>query len=188
MQHREREYAPSIRDAHPAKSAAEAKQIVGIAGPGRFTFDTERNLIVWRGLAIELSAQETHILRILFNNRGQTTTTKALIEGLPGAAASAVAAAAIRAAIASLRRKLAGTGIEIKPLQKFGYEIIAFKVPELNRRLSDRILLAMSQAVDTGNKEVAEQLHVALELAKESEQLWLERHRAKEKRAIPQGR
>jgi len=175
---------------HPLKSRpagkppARRKTITGSVGRATFEFDIAGNVIRVEGRSIELKPIETRILRILLNNRGQLTTTRSLARARSGGA-EAPSAAAIHDTLASLRRKLAGTGLEIKTNQRVGFEIHAFKVPELNRRLSDKILLAMNQALESGNKSIIEQLHVAWDLARESERLWLKSRKAREKRALP---
>ena len=175
---------PHAAKSYPSKPVVRSKTITGTVGKADFEFDIAANVIRLQGRSIALQPAETHVLRILLNNRGQITTarslTRARLEG--GLAPSA---AVVHDALAALQTKLTGTGLEIKTNQKVGFEIHAFKVPQLNRRLSDKILLAMNQALESGNKAIIEQLHVALELAKESERLWLKGRKAREKRALP---
>jgi hypothetical protein len=175
---------PHTHKAYPSKPVVRSKTITGTVGKADFEFDLAGNAIRLQGRSIALQPVETHVLRVLLNNRGQLTTarslTRARLEG-----GHVPSTAVIHDALASLQKKLAGTGLEIKTNQRVGFEIQAFKVPQLNRRLSDKILLAMNQALESGNKAVIEQLHVALELAKESERLWLKSRKAREKRALP---
>ena len=172
---------------YPGKPILRRKTIAGSFGKSAFEFDIATNLIRVGGRSIALEPLETHVLRILLNNRGQLTTTRSLARARLGAGAVPTAAA-VHDAVASLRRKLAGTGLEIKINQRIGFEIHAFKLPELNRRLSDKILLAMNQALESGNRSIVEQLHVAWDLAKESERQWLKGRKTREKRALPKGK
>ena len=162
---------------------AKRKKIVGSIGERSFEFDVAGNAVRTQGKSIALQPIETHVLRTLLNGRGQLTTATSLAR----ARREAGSAAAVREAIASLKRKLAGTGLEIKAKARLGYEIDAFQVPELNRRLSDRILLAMNQAAAAGKTAVVDQLHVAWELAKESERQWLEAQGAPDLRVVVEG-
>ncbi|HKO08166.1 MAG TPA: helix-turn-helix domain-containing protein [Alphaproteobacteria bacterium] len=163
---------------------ARGKTITGTVGEKNFEFDIGGNVIRFQGRSIPLQPLETHVLRILLNNRGQVTSVTSLSRSRRGAR-EAASAESIREAISSLRQKLEGTGLQINSSQSVGYEIHAFNVPELNRRLSDKVLLAINQAAGSGNKALIEQLHVALQLSKESERQWRKRAKAREQRAVP---
>ena len=160
------------------------KTITGSVGESNFEFDIGGNVIRFQGRSIPLQPLETRVLRILLNNRGQVTSVTSLSRSRRGAH-EAVSAESVREAISSLRQKLEGTGLQINSCQSVGYEIHAFNVPELNRRLTDKILLAMNQASGSGSQALIEQLHVALQLAKERERQWRKRIKAREQRAVP---
>jgi DNA-binding winged helix-turn-helix (wHTH) protein len=168
----------------PSNPVTRRKTITGRVGKADFEFDIAGNVIRVKGRSIALQPLETHVLRILLNNRGQITSARSLTRAQLGGR-DAPSEAIIDGVIASLHKKLTGTGLEIETNQNVGFEIHALKVPELNRRLSDKILLAMNQAIESGNKAIVKQLRVALVLAKECEQDWLQSHKAREKRALP---
>lgn len=172
------------RGAQGIEPMTRDKTISGSVGESNFEFDTDGNVIRFQGRSIPLQPLETRILRILLNNRGQVTSVTSLSRSRRDVH-EAVSAEAVREAISSLRKKLAGTGLQINSCQSVGYEIHAFSVPELNRRLSDKVLLAMNQAAGSGSKALIEQLHVALQLAKERERQWRKRVKAREQRAVP---
>ena len=162
----------------------KGKTMAGSVGESNFEFDIGGNVIRLQTRSIPLQPLETRVLRILLNNRGQITSVASLSRARRGAH-EAASAESVREAISSLRQKLEGTGLQINSCQSVGYEIHAFSVPELNRRLSDKVLLAMNQAAGTGSKALIEQLHVALQLAKERERQWRKRAKAREQRAVP---
>ncbi len=160
------------------------KTITGSVGERNFEFDIGDNVIRFQGRSIPLQPLETRVLRILLNNRGQVTSVTSLSRSRRGAR-EAASAESVQEAISSLRQKLEGTGLQINSCQSVGYEIHAFNVPELNRRLSDMVLLAINQAAGSGSQALIEQLHVALQLAKERERQWRKRIKAREQRAVP---
>ena len=121
---------------------------------------------------IGLSPHEADILRVLLNNRARATPIGMLIQKVYGGSEPDAAAVSIRVAIHTLRKKIRPTGISIKVEPKVGYEIEASHIPELNRRLSDKILLALNLAQSTGENEVAGHLKAALELAEAKRQKW----------------
>lgn len=145
------------------------QKLVDKAEHKNFEFDYFRNVIFYRGELIHLTPHEADILRVLLNNRGRTTSLESLIGSVYGAREPDTAATSIRVAIYSLRKKLDGTGVEIRAQYKVGYEVQAGEVPELNRRLSDKILLALNQAAEMGERAIVERLRAALELAEESQ-------------------
>jgi hypothetical protein len=82
------------------------------------------------------------------------------------------ATVSIRVAIHSLRKKIHETGLSIRAEPKVGYEIEATNIPELNRRLSDKILIALNMARSTEEYEVAAFLEQALSLAEVKREKW----------------
>jgi len=146
------------------------QKIIEKADHKNFEFDYFRNVIFFRGRLIHLTPHEADILRVLLNNRGRTSSLELLIQSVYGAREPETAATSIRVAIYSLRKKLEGTGVEIRAQYKVGYEVKAAQVPELNRRLSDKILLALNQADELGERAIVDRLRAALQLAEESQQ------------------
>jgi hypothetical protein len=89
----------------------------------------------------------------------------ALIAKVYGIREPDAAAISIRVAIHSLRKKIKATGMQIRVEPSVGYEIDASRIPELNRRLTDKILLALNLAQADDDTEVARLLEQALSLA-----------------------
>src|SRR5579864_9836460 len=117
-----------------------------------FEFDYSHNVVFFKGVSIHLSPHEADILQILLNNRARTTPVGLLIQQVYGSSEPETAAVSIRVSVHSLRKKLADTGIKIKAEPRVGYEIDATAVPELNRRLSDKILIALNTAKASGER------------------------------------
>jgi DNA-binding winged helix-turn-helix (wHTH) protein len=140
-----------------------------------FEFDYNHNFILYYCKIISLSPHETDILRVLLNNRARPTPIGTLIQRVYGAREPDAAAVSIRVAIHSLRKKIRETGMSIKAEPKIGYEIEASHIPELNRRLVDKILIALNVARSTDEPEVAGHLEVALNIAESKRQKWLNR-------------
>ena len=130
-----------------------------------FEFDYLRNLILFNEQVIHLSPHEADILRVLLNHRARPTPMNLLISRVYGAREPNAAAASIRVAIHSLRKKIASTGILIQSASGVGYEVDTAKLPQLNRRLGDKILLALNHARATGDHKIVEYLQAALALA-----------------------
>ena len=103
---------------------------------------------------------------MLLNNRARPTPIGSLIQKVYGANEPDAAAVSIRVAIHSLRKKIQPTGMVIKAEPRVGYEIDASHIPELNRRLPDKILMALNLALATGELEIAKFLEAALGLAR----------------------
>ena len=143
-----------------------------------FEFDYNHNTIHFNGRIISLSPHESDILRVLLNNRARPTPTSTLIQRVYGANEPDAAAVSIRVAIHSLRKKIQETGMSIKVEPKIGYEIEASHIPELNRRLPDKILIALNLARSTEENEIARHLETALNLAEAKRAKWLEQSRA----------
>ncbi len=137
-----------------------------------FEFDYIHNVIFFAGSTISLSPHESDILRVLLNNRARPTPIGTLIQKVYGANEPDAAAVSIRVAIHSLRKKIQPTGMTIKAEPKIGYEIDASHLPELNRRLPDKILLALNLARASGELEIAKLLETALNLAESKRQKW----------------
>ncbi len=138
-----------------------------------FDFDYNRNAIIYRGKVIKLSPHEADILRVLLNNRARPTPIGTLIQRVYGANEPDAAAVSIRVAIHSLRKKVQETGMRIRAEAKVGYEIEADSIPELNRRLHDKILMALNVACANEEHEIAEYLRSALKLAVVKREKWL---------------
>ncbi len=143
-----------------------------------FEFDYNHNVIYFRGKVIRLSPHEADILRVLLNNRARPTPIGVLIQRVYGATEPDAAAVSIRVAIHSLRKKMQETGLSIRAEPKVGYEIDANNVPELNRRLTDKILMALNMARSTEEDEIAILLEKALQLAEKKRAQWLEKSQA----------
>src|ERR1043165_6365875 len=109
-------------------------------------FDYDHNVIFFHGKVIHLSPHESDILKVLLNNRARPTSTQTLIQRVYGVSEPNAAGISIRVAIHSLRKKIQVTGMTIRAEPRVGYEIDATHVPELNRRLSDKILTALNMA------------------------------------------
>jgi DNA-binding winged helix-turn-helix (wHTH) protein len=148
-----------------------------------FDFDYNRNSIIYRGKLIKLSPHEADILRVLLNNRARPTPIGTLIQRVYGANEPDAAAVSIRVAIHSLRRKVKETGMQIRAEPKVGYEIEADSIPELNRRLHDKILMALNVARANEEHEIADLLRVALEMAQAKRDEWLGAERPAPKQA-----
>jgi DNA-binding winged helix-turn-helix (wHTH) protein len=144
---------------------------------GIFEFDYNHNVIYFGGNAIALSPHESDILQVLLTNRARPTPIGSLIQKVYGANEPDAAAASIRVAIHSLRKKIQLTGMVIKAEPGVGYEIDSSHLPELNRRLTDKILLALNVAHATEEPEIAKLLASALSLAEFKRQKWLSHSR-----------
>jgi len=142
-----------------------------------FEFDYNHNVIFFGGKVIRLSPHEADILRVLLGNRARPTPIGVLIQKVYGANEPDAAAVSIRVAIHSLRKKIQETGMSIRAEPKVGYEIEASHIPELNRRLNDKILLALNLAQSTDEPEIAKYLQAALDLAEAKRQKWLSQAR-----------
>jgi DNA-binding winged helix-turn-helix (wHTH) protein len=145
-------------------------------GHKNFEFDYIRNLIFFNGETIRLSPHESDILRVLLNNRARPTPIGILIQRVYGAQEPDAAAVSIRVAIHSLRKKIAPTRMVIRAEPRVGYEIDAGHIPELNRRLTDKILMALNLARASNELEVASHLQTALDIAEMKREKWLKQH------------
>ncbi len=141
-----------------------------------FEFDYNRNLIHYHGLTIRLSPHESDILRVLLNHRARPTPIGMLIQRVYGMNEPDAAAVSIRVAIHSLRKKITPTGMSIRVEPRVGYEIEASHIPELNRRLNDKILVALNLAKANDEMEIAGHLQIALDLAEGKRAKWVEAH------------
>jgi DNA-binding winged helix-turn-helix (wHTH) protein len=135
------------------------------AGYKGFEFDYNRNVIFDHGRVIRLAPHESDVLQTLLNNRGRPTPMSALIQRVYGIREPDAAAVSIRVAIHSLRKKIKSTGMNIRVEPSVGYEIDASRIPELNRRLSDKILMALNLAQANEETEVVRILEDALSTA-----------------------
>jgi DNA-binding winged helix-turn-helix (wHTH) protein len=146
--------------------------MVNAAHHDGFEFDYNHNVIFFSGKVIKLSPHESDILRVLLNHRARPTPVGTLIQRVYGANEPDSAAVSIRVAIHSLRKKIQETGVSIRAEPRVGYEIEATHIPELNRRLSDKILIALNMARSTDEHEVAAFLERALSLAEVKRAKW----------------
>jgi DNA-binding winged helix-turn-helix (wHTH) protein len=140
-------------------------QLFDEAGYKGFEFDYNRNVIFDHGQVIRLAPHEADVLQTLLINRGRPTPMTTLIQRIYGVREPDAAAVSIRVAMHSLRKKIKSTGLNIRTEPSVGYEIDASRVPELNRRLTDKILMALNLAQSTQETEVVRYLEEALSLA-----------------------
>jgi DNA-binding winged helix-turn-helix (wHTH) protein len=140
-------------------------QLFDEAGYKEFEFDYNRNVIFDHGQVIRLAPHEADVLRILLTNRGRPTPMSTLIQRVYGIREPDAAAISIRVAIHSLRKKIKPTGMNIRVEPGVGYEIDASRVPEFNRRLADKILLALNMAQANEETEIVRILEEALSIA-----------------------
>ncbi len=137
-----------------------------------FEFDYGHNVVYFKGDAIHLTPHEADLLHVLLTNRARTTPVDTLIQKIYGASEPQNAAVSIRVAIHTLRKKLRDTGITIKAEPRVGYEIDAEALPEVNRGLSDKILVAINMARGAGEHEIAARLQAAYDLAEAHRRKW----------------
>jgi DNA-binding winged helix-turn-helix (wHTH) protein len=137
-----------------------------------FEFDYLRNVILFGDQTIRLSPHEADILRVLLNHRARPTPIDALIPMVYGAREPDSAAASIRVAIHSLRKKIGPTGMTIKVTPGLGYEIDTTALPEVNHRLTDKILLALNHARASGERDIVKHLQAAMSVAEGHRQTW----------------
>jgi DNA-binding winged helix-turn-helix (wHTH) protein len=153
-------------------------KITNIPKHDGFEFDYNHNVICFGGKVIRLSPHESDILRVLLNNRARPTPIAVLIQQVYGANEPDTAAVSIRVAIHSLRKKIQETGMSIQVEPRVGYEIEASHIPELNRRLNDKILMALNMARSTNENEIVIHLQRALDLAEIKRDKWLNQARS----------
>jgi DNA-binding winged helix-turn-helix (wHTH) protein len=147
-------------------------------GSKNFEFDYNRNTIFYGDRVISLSPHEADILRVLLNNRARPTPIGTLIQRVYGGNEPDAASISIRVAIHSLRKKIKDTGMTIQSRTKVGYEVDATHIPELNRRLTDKILLALNMARASDDHDIVRHLEAALELAEVKREKWMRQERA----------
>lgn len=147
---------------HMMKNDNQLRDEAGYKG---FEFDYNRNVIFDHGNVIRLAPHEADILKTLLDNRGRPTPMSVLISKVYGIREPDAAAISIRVAIHSLRKKIKATDMQIRVEPSVGYEIDASRIPELNRRLTDKILLALNLAQANDDSEVAHLLEQALAIA-----------------------
>jgi DNA-binding winged helix-turn-helix (wHTH) protein len=152
---------------------SDNQALAGDADYKGFEFDYNHNVIYYHGQLIRLTPHESDILRVLLNNRARPIPIGTLIQRVYGSREPDAAAVSIRVAIHSLRKKIKPTGMVIRAEPRVGYEIEATHIPELNRRLSDKILLALNLARATEEKEIARHLEQALSIAEVQREKWL---------------
>jgi DNA-binding winged helix-turn-helix (wHTH) protein len=140
-------------------------QLFDEAGYKGFEFDYNRNVIFDHGQVIRLAPHESDVLQTLLTNRGRPTPMSTLIQRVYGIREPDAAAISIRVAMHSLRKKIKSTGMNIRVGPSVGYEIDASRIPDLNRRLSDKILMALNLAQANEETEVARILEEALSIA-----------------------
>jgi DNA-binding winged helix-turn-helix (wHTH) protein len=151
-----------------------------------FEFDYSHNVIYYKGEGIHLTPHEADILQVLLNNRARTTPLEVLIQNVYGTTEPPSASVSIRVAVHSLRKKLRDTGLKIKAEPRVGYEIDAEAIPELNRRLSDKILIAINTAKASGEHDIVARLQAAYEMAETRRRRWLATRGGSPQNAIAQ--
>jgi DNA-binding winged helix-turn-helix (wHTH) protein len=149
------------------------RELVDAATYKGFEFDYNHNVIFYHGQVIRLTPHECDILRVLLSHRARPTLIGTLIQRIYGANEPDAAAVSIRVAIHSLRKKIAPTGMKIRAEPRVGYQVDAAHIPEMNRRLNDKILLALNMANATEETEVARHLQAALSVAETKRDKWL---------------
>jgi DNA-binding winged helix-turn-helix (wHTH) protein len=152
---------------------AKPRKLVEAASHTGFEFDYDRNVIFFRGTVIHLSPHEADILQVLLSNRVRPTPIGTLIQRVYGACEPDSAATSIRVAVHSLRKKIEVTGMEIRAEPRVGYEIDASCIPELNRRLTDKIRVALDIARSSEEREIATHLQAALAMAEARRVRWM---------------
>jgi len=141
----------------------------------QFEFDDSHNTIFFEDYSIHLTPNETKILSALLSNRMRCTSIDILIQQVYGADEPDAAAASLRVAIHTLRKKIAVTGMRIRAEPRVGYAIDAALLPGMNRRLNENILVALNLAHATEELEIAGHLQAALALAGSRRQHWINR-------------
>jgi len=136
-------------------------------------------VISFQGQIIHLSPHQSDILRVLLNYRARPVPLATLIQRVYGITEPDQAATSIRVAIHALRRKLQPTGLVIRAQPKLGYEVDTTAVPALNHRICDQILMVLNRARAAGEREIAEHLQAALDLAEAQRHKWLGTQRPK---------
>jgi len=134
-------------------------------GGSGFEFDYACNVIFCKGQTIRLSPHEADVFRVLLNNRARPTPSSTLIQRVYGAHEPDAAATSVRVAIHSLRKKLQTTGMSIQTRPGVGYEVDTSGIPELNRLLADKILMALNHARAAGHSSIVQHLQNALKLS-----------------------
>jgi DNA-binding winged helix-turn-helix (wHTH) protein len=130
-----------------------------------FEFDYNHNVVLYGRQSVRLSPHESDILHVLLGRRGQITPMGTLIQRVYGFREPDAAATSIRVTIHSLRKKITPIGMGINCVPGVGYEIDASRIPELNQRLTDKIILALNVAQANDEMEIARCLQEALSLA-----------------------
>jgi DNA-binding winged helix-turn-helix (wHTH) protein len=148
-------------------------KLVSSAHHQGFEFDYDHNVVFFNGKVIHLSPHEADILQVLLNNRARVTPLAVLIQKVYGLDEPETAAGSLRVTIHSLRKKMHETGIKIRSAARVGYEVDAAIVPDLNRRLSDMVLMALNTAKASNEREIAAQLLRAYDLAETKRLQWL---------------
>ena len=140
-------------------------QLLDEAGYKGFEFDYNRNVIFDHGRVIRLAPHEADVLQTLLINRGRPTSMGTLIQRVYGVCEPDAAAISIRVTMHWLRKKIKSTGLNIRVKPSIGYEIDASCIPEINRRLTDKILVALNLAQATEETEIVRLLEKALSIA-----------------------
>jgi len=146
-------------------TARTSQRLVDAVAHQEFEFDYLRNALYFRGQVIHLSPHESDVLRVLLNHRARPVSVNTLIQRVYGVNEPDQAAASIRVAVYNLRKKIQPTGMVIKAQPRLGYEIDATAIPELNRRISDQILLVLNHAKAANEREISFHLQAALDVA-----------------------
>jgi DNA-binding winged helix-turn-helix (wHTH) protein len=166
------EHRGSIGDYRGVVMAARSK-LVESANHQGFEFDYNHNVVFFNGKVIHLSPHEADILQVLLNNRARATPLDVLIQQVYGLEEPETAAVSIRVSIHSLRKKIQETGIKIRAEARVGYEVDATVVPDLNRRLSDIVLMALNMAKASNERDIVERLQLVYDIAEAKRRQWL---------------
>jgi DNA-binding winged helix-turn-helix (wHTH) protein len=166
------EHRGSIGDYRGGIMAARSK-LVECANHQGFEFDYNHNVVFFNGKVIHLSPHEADILQVLLNNRARATPLDVLIQQVYGLEEPETAAVSIRVSIHSLRKKIQETGIKIRAEARVGYEVDATVVPDLNRRLSDIVLMALNMAKASDERDIVERLQLVYDIAEAKRRQWL---------------
>lgn len=103
---------PSV-DEPSSKSQGAADNIL--------TFDSDQPRVWLRGQAVDLTQREWELLRLLHTQREQVVSREAVLQAWQGDDGEAIASNAIEVYVHRLRRKLQGSGLNIRNIRGLGY-------------------------------------------------------------------
>jgi DNA-binding response OmpR family regulator len=85
------------------------------------TFDNEQPRVWLRGQAVDLTQREWELLRLLHTQREQVVSREAVLQAWQGDDGEPIASNAIEVYVHRLRRKLQGSGLNIRNIRGLGY-------------------------------------------------------------------